>query len=382
MTQEQIVSGWPAGTMYAAAVASPYATQVIEVPIPAPAPGEVLVAPLRVGLCGTDLELLHGTASYVRDGRATYPHIFGHEWVGRVVAVASQGATGAAVGTAAAGGRISVGDRVVGHTMISCGDCRACHSGRRNECGRLREVGLYGQQGAAAEYLRMPARALSVVPEDVTDEAAMLVEPAVTVLEGLQQVRCAPGDRALVIGTGTIGLLAVQLTAGLAGSVDVVGIDDTGLDTARRMGARRAFRPGEASAGHYDIVVEASGAGTAFHEALRTTGVGGRIAAVGVATEAVDGIELGDLVLRGITVRGIRHGLDQYDRVLKLFGDGALTADGMIADVLRLDQVDDAFQLLQDPGRTAPKVALDPSALGNGDDGRALDPRALEQNTV
>ncbi|GAA3083825.1 alcohol dehydrogenase catalytic domain-containing protein [Streptomyces roseofulvus] len=364
-------AGWPTGTMRAAAVASPHTTRLLEMPIPDPAPGEVLVAPLRVGLCGTDLELLHGTATYVRDGRAPYPHVFGHEWVGRVVAVAP-GATGAG----AADARIAVGDRVVGHTMISCGDCRACHRGRRNECGRLREVGLYGQQGAAAQYLRMPAHALSVVPEDVTDEAAMLVEPAVTVLEGLRRAHCAPGDRALVIGTGTIGLLAVQLTAGLAGSVEVVGVDDSGLATARRMGARRTFRPGEAPAGYYDVVVEASGATSAFHEALRTTAVGGRIAAVGVASEAVDGVDLGDLVLRGITVHGIRHGLDQYDRVLKLFGDGALTADGMIAGVLRLDQADEAFRLLQDSGRTAPKVALDPSAPADGEDGSRSEPRA------
>ncbi|MEU1779079.1 alcohol dehydrogenase catalytic domain-containing protein [Streptomyces abikoensis] len=346
---------WPTGTMRAAAVVAPGVTEILELPVPPPAPGEVLIAPLRVGLCGTDLELLHGTASYVRDGRAPYPHVFGHEWVGRVVAPAP--------GRSGTDGRITVGDRVVGHTMISCGDCRACHRGRRNECARLREVGLYGQQGAAAQYLRMPARALSVVPDAVDDAAAALVEPAVTVLEGLDRVRCSPGERVLVIGTGTIGLLAVQLGRRLAGKVDVVGVDAAGLDGAHTMGAHRCFRPGEAPAGHYDVVVEASGAGAAFHEALRTTAVGGRIAAVGVAAEAVDAVHVGDLVLRGITVHGIRHGLDQYDRVLQLFADGALTATGMVAAVLPLDRVTDAFRLLQDPSRTAPKVALDPRAV-------------------
>ncbi|WP_369393224.1 zinc-binding dehydrogenase [Streptomyces sp. CG1] len=355
MTHRPNSDAWPTGTMRAAAVAAPNVTKVLDLPIPAPAPGEVLVEPLRVGLCGTDLELLHGTASYVRDGRAPFPHVFGHEWVGRVAAVAADKERDATR-------RIAVGDRVVGHTMISCGDCRACHRGRRNECGALREVGLYGQQGAAAEYLRMPARALSVVPEDVQDAEAMLVEPAVTVLEGLERVRCVPGDRALVIGTGTIGLLAVQLTARMAGAVDVVGVEDNGLATARRMGARRVFLPGQAPAGHYDVVVEASGAAPAFHDALRCTGVGGRIAAIGVATEPVDGVHVGELVLRGITVHGIRHGLDQYDRVLELFRDKALTADGMIADVVPLERVGDAFALLQDTGRTAPKVALDPRA--------------------
>ncbi|RBM06239.1 zinc-binding dehydrogenase [Streptomyces sp. PT12] len=348
--------GWPTGTMRAAVLTAEHRAEEATLPVPAPAAGEALIAPLLVGLCGTDLELLHGTATYVRDGRAPYPHVFGHEWVGRVVALPPQDAD------APSAGRPVVGDRVVGHTMISCGSCRACHRGRRNECGDLREVGLYGQQGAAAQYLRMPTRALTVVPDEVGDAQAVLVEPTVTVLEGLARTGRSAGDRALVLGTGTIGLLAVQLVARLTGAVDVVGVAENGLRTAAAFGARRLFRPGQAPGGHYDLVVEASGAPEAFHDAVRAAAVGGDIAVVGVAGHLVDGVDVGDLTLRGITVHGVRHGLDHYDRALRLFAEGALTADGMIARRVPLRRVPDAFRLLQDGDRAAPKVTLDLTA--------------------
>ncbi|MFD9795891.1 zinc-binding dehydrogenase [Streptomyces sp. NPDC059070] len=338
---------WPTGTMRAAAVLDHGKAGLIEVPIPAPARGEVLVAPSVVGVCGTDLELLHGTASYFRDGRATHPHVFGHEWVGRVVAVPAEDEPS-----------LRIGDRVVGQTMISCGSCRACQRGRRNECGRLRETGLYGQQGAAAEFVRVPAQTLTVVPAAVDDLAAALVEPAVTVLAGLDRVSCSPGERVLVLGTGTIGLLAVQLARRLAGTVDVVGVDDAGLGAALRLGAEHAFRPGEAAPGGYDVVVEASGSPAALAEALQLADIGGRVAAIGVPTDPLPSVDAGELVLRGVSFTGVRHGLDFYERALRLFAEGVLTAKGMVAEVFPLERVADAFHLLEHGRRAAPKVAL------------------------
>lgn len=337
---------WPSGTMQAAAVRGVNNVGLIKLPIPAPAPGRVLVEPLIVGLCGTDLELMHGTATYLQDGRSALPHVFGHEWVGRIVAVAD-----------GAQPRIKAGDRVVGHTMLACGRCRACQRGRRNDCGRLQEVGLYGQQGAAAQFVSMPESALTRVPDEVDDRAAALVEPAVTVLAGLDRVRLGLGDRALVIGTGTIGLLAVQLAARVAGSVDVVGVEGRGLELARGFGARRTFQPGQAAV-EYDVVIEAAGAASAFAEAVRLADVGGRVCAIGVPATKVPELDAADLVLRGITVVGVRHGLDYYERALGLFADGVLSADGMVTEPYPLGRVADAFAELADGGRSFPKVSL------------------------
>ncbi|MDH6575361.1 alcohol dehydrogenase catalytic domain-containing protein [Kitasatospora sp. MAP5-34] len=331
-------------TMTALRIEAPHRAALARVPVPEPGPDGVLVRTALVGLCGTDLEMLHGTASYLLDGRTCYPVVIGHEWTGTVVRGNAE---------------FAPGERVVGHTMLHCGLCRMCLRGRRALCERLREVGLYGHQGAAAEYVAMPGGSLTRVPDAVPDRAAALVEPAVTVVGGLEQARCRLADRVAVIGTGTIGLLAVQLAARLAGSVDAVGIDPAGLELALRCGAHRALTPEQAEDGGYSLVVEASGAAPAFRRGLDLLEPGGRLAVIGVAGAPAEGFVPGELALRGLEVIGVRHGLDHYDRTLRLFQDGVLDAEPLIATVLQPSDGPGAFELLQS-GRTGPpKILID-----------------------
>jgi 2-desacetyl-2-hydroxyethyl bacteriochlorophyllide A dehydrogenase len=337
---------WPEGRMSAVAITAPGRVELTELPIPKPRPDGVLVRTAYVGLCGTDLELLHGTASYLRDGRARFPLVFGHEWCGRVVAV----------GEDVEG--VAVGDRVVGQTMVFCGLCRMCQRGRRQLCERMVEVGLYGQQGAAAEYIRMPVRSLTVLPDTLQDVSAALIEPAVTVVGGFDKVGCGLEDDVAVVGTGTIGLLAVQLASRMARSVEAIGIDEAGLKLAAACGARRTLRPEEARAGAYSLVIEASGASRAFLRSLELAETGGRVAVIGVANEAVAGLVPGELVLRGVDVFGIRHGLDYYDRTIQLFADGVLDARPLVAAVLPPEQAGRAFELLERGRSGPPKVLL------------------------
>ena len=345
--ESPVTGDWPVGTMRAAAVVGHGEVELLELPVPAPAPGGVLVRVSHVGLCGTDLELLHGNASYLRDGRARLPHVFGHEWTG--VVVASWGTAGEVT---------TPGTRVVGQTMISCGTCVACHRGRRNLCRAMRETGLYGQQGAAAEYVRIPAHALTALPDDVDDHAAALVEPAVTVLAGLAAVGLDRTDTVAVVGSGTIGLLAVQAAVERAGAVDLVGVDPESLDLGRRLGARHAFGPGNAPRRAYSAVVEASGATSGPSTALDLLDLGGRLAAIGVAAEPVDGWDAQRLVLDGLAVLGVRHGLDHYGEAVELFRRGVLDARPLVHSVLPLHRAAEAFALLEKP-RRAPKVLLD-----------------------
>jgi 2-desacetyl-2-hydroxyethyl bacteriochlorophyllide A dehydrogenase len=337
---------WPDGVMTAIQIAAPGRVNLTEIAIPEPGPDGVLVRTSYVGLCGTDLELLHGTSAYLEDGRAAFPLVFGHEWCGRV----------AAVGEAVQG--IAVGDRVVGQTMVPCGQCRMCQRGRRALCERLVEVGLYGLQGAAAEYIRMPARSITVLPDALSDLSAAMIEPAVTVVGGFDRVGCGFADDVAVIGTGTIGLLAVQLAARIARSVDAIGVDPAGLALAAASGALRAMRPEQAERGAYSVVIEASGAPSAFLRALEIAEPGGRVAVIGVANEAVTAMVPGDLVLRGIDVFGIRHGLDYYDRTIQLFEAGVLKAEPLVAAVLPPEDAHRAFALLERGRSGPPKVLL------------------------
>ena len=222
----------------------------------------------------------------------------------------------------------------------------------------MKEVGLYGQQGAAAEFIRPPRP----VPDQGPAGRRRLRRGARGArghgARGLDKVGVFPGERVLVFGTGTMGLLAVQMARRVAGRSTWSTINDAGIGAALRMGAEHAFLPGEARDGEYDVVIEASGAVPALLEALRVADVGGRIAAVGVPSDPLPAVDASELVLRGVTMTGVRHGLDYYERALRLFAEGVLSAKGMIADVFELADVDQAFELLERGRRAAPKVAL------------------------
>ncbi len=325
-------------------------TDLATVPVPAPEPGTVLVRTRHAGICGTDLEILHGTSAFLQDGRLTFPHVFGHEWYGEVAAYAGEPPADAP----------AVGSSVVGRTMVPCGRCARCHAGRAQMCTALRETGLYGLQGGAAEYVRVPVHALTPLPDGLPGAAGALIEPAVSVVEAFERARLRFDDRVAVVGTGTMGLLAVQFAHRQAARVDAVGIDRPGLDLALRCGADAVHHADEAPREEYSLVVEASGAAVAFTGALRMAERGGRVALVGVAREPVSFVP-GELSLKGVDVLGIQHGIAHYDRTVELFERGVLEAEPLVAEVLPAlsgESVSAAFALLEQGRSGPPKVLL------------------------
>ncbi|MEU1285907.1 alcohol dehydrogenase catalytic domain-containing protein [Kitasatospora sp. NPDC005856] len=327
--------------MRAAVIDKPHAASLVETDRPEAGPGEVLVRIAYVGLCGSDLEILHGTSAYLVDGRAAFPHRFGHEWVGTVEEFGT-GVTG-----------LRRGEVVTGSTMIPCQSCRSCASGRRNLCTELREVGLYGWTGAAAEYLVMPRHAL--VPFGPGTERPrpehVLVEPLVTVLEAVDAADPRPGDRILVIGAGTMGSLAAAVLTRYPVTVDIA---EPGTVGHLPPGSyhERFTRTGEAPTG-YDIVVECSGAPGTLNAALDRLRPGGLCLLVGVPAQT-ETVEPGRIALDGIRIVGVRHGVDHYARAVALVDE---VGAGLVDRVVPLDEVAHAFEVLQ-LGRIRPKVVL------------------------
>jgi threonine dehydrogenase-like Zn-dependent dehydrogenase len=248
---------------------------------------DVVVAVSYVGLCGTDLELLHGTSSYLIEGKTSFPHHFGHEWVG----VVQQ--TGAGVHD------LAIGDAVTGSTMIFCQSCTACGSGRRNQCSNLREVGLYEHGGAAAEFLVMPRRALVSLGHVPTEPEHVLIEPLVTVLEAVDAASVSPGDRVLVIGAGTVGSLSVAMLSRYPVTVDV--LEPRSIGHLGPSAIAHSFTNAGALAGPYDVVVEASGGGGALSTAIGALRPGGKCILVGVAAHS-ESIDPGVIALTGISI--------------------------------------------------------------------------------
>lgn len=345
---------WPTGTMRALQFAGPRRLEIADVDIPQPAPGEVLVKVAYVGICGTDVHLLSGSSDYVTGGLTQYPIRFGHEWAGEVLAVATN------VDPAL------VGATVVGEPFLSCGQCRTCRSGRYNLCPYRFEMGVRGDvPGAAAEYFRVPATNVAVVPDGLRPEHALMAEPSVTVLHSFEAGRVQPGERVAVLGSGAIGLLAVQVGVSMGCVVDVIGIDEAGLKAASGLGAAATTRPDDAPSDAYDVVLDATGAAAIAPLLTRVAAVGGRIMEIGIPGRPADGVDLAAFVSKGLTLTGILGGVHLLARALQLIASGAIRPDLLIEGVVPVSQAAEAFARCNAPGRDRPKLVIDMSTVAD-----------------
>jgi threonine dehydrogenase-like Zn-dependent dehydrogenase len=233
--------------MRAFVVTGPGTARVRQVEEPRPGPGEVVVAVERAGICGTDVEFFTGTMAYLHSGEARYPIRLGHEWCGTVDAV------GDGVDPAWRG------RRVTGDTMLGCGHCPRCRSGRQHLCADRYEIGIRGGwPGALAERLPVPVRALHVLPDAVDAALGALVEPGGSALRAVRAAALAPGERLLVAGPGTLGLIAAQMAAAQGVEVHLLGVTPGSLEFARSLGFAHAFTARTLPDTRYDAVVDAS----------------------------------------------------------------------------------------------------------------------------
>src|SRR5919108_6573051 len=194
-----------------------------EVPEPTAGAGEVLVRSRAAGLCRTDIEMMTGVFTDPRWVR--FPLIPGHEWAGTVVTV------GEGVDS------VAVGDRVVSEGFIVCHRCRRCRAGETQWCERIEALG-FTRPGGYAELVAVPERIVHRLPEHVSFDAGVLVEPASVVLRGIEKARPEPGEAVGVIGVGTLGALAIALLALSSPSRMVAyGVREEELELARRLGA-------------------------------------------------------------------------------------------------------------------------------------------------
>ncbi|MCF8571235.1 alcohol dehydrogenase catalytic domain-containing protein [Gordonia sp. HY002] len=197
-------------------------------PVPTPEPEQVLVRSSLVGICGSDTHALAGHHPFLDRDYAP-----GHEAVGTVVAV------GESVSA------LTVGQRVLLKPNVACGKCANCRAGRSNACETLSWIGCDVSRhwsGALAEYFVAPERNVFPVPDHVDDATAVLVECLATPVHAVRIAGDLAGDlagaRVVVLGAGTIGVLAVvaALHAG-ADRVVVTDMDQGKLDRAERVGA-------------------------------------------------------------------------------------------------------------------------------------------------
>jgi 2-desacetyl-2-hydroxyethyl bacteriochlorophyllide A dehydrogenase len=310
-----------------------------------PGAAEVVVRPAFCGLCGTDIELRDGLVdpAFVR-----YPLTLGHEWSGVVEAVGA-GVTG-----------IAPGDRVVAECIIPCGTCGPCRAGATNVCTTYAELG-FTHEGGASEQVAVLARLVHVLSPSVSLLDAALVEPTSVVMRGLEKARPEPGERVLVIGDGTIGLLAAHL-AGLWSPAEIVmlGRRPEQAPLAQAVGATR-FTTDDGVAAGFDFVIEAAGSPAAMTVAVGAARRGGRVLLLGLPPAGCTFELPADLLVNNDLTLAASFGYTSaaWSKVVQLLDSGRIRPGQIVTHRFALRDYAVAFAALAQADGARGKVMLE-----------------------
>lgn len=332
--------------------------RVERVPVPEPGPDEVRVRVVAAGICGSDLHLLDGESPL-----DAYPRTLGHEIAGVVDAV------GAAVIDWKAGARVCI------DFLVSCGECIFCRAGRESLCRSRRGLGAQ-LDGGFAEFVRVPARNLVLVPDGVDLRTAAIATDAVaTPYHAIRtRARPRPGAGVVVIGLGGLGLNALQVLR-LYSAGPVIGVDRDPASRARaaEMGVR-AFAPGDpelvAKARQLgpEIVLDLVGSPETVELAGRIVDRGGRVVVVGLAggeLRLADGMRF---VRDEVEIVGsYAFEREEIRELLEHVAAGRLEVSASITHLVALTDINQAVEMLRSrheaPGRI---LVVEPEALATG----------------
>lgn len=284
------------------AIVKPAAAEGLElrrVPVPVPAPGEVLIKVHKTAICGSDVHIYKWNTWAQQHVRP--PQIIGHEYVGQIAALGA-GVTG-----------LHMGQRVSGEGHITCGRCCNCHSGNIQWCKDHVGVGV-DRDGAFAEYVCIPSRNVIIIDESLPEEVVAFFD-AVGNATHTALMFPLVGEDVLISGAGPIGIIAAGICK-YAGARRVVITDINGyrLELAKKMGAdaavnilhediREIMRKQGLTEG-FDVGLEMSGSGVAFQQMISVMRNGGKISLLGLGDKPIS-MDMNQIITKGLTLQGI-----------------------------------------------------------------------------
>jgi L-iditol 2-dehydrogenase len=294
--------------------------------VPSPGQGELKIRVEASGLCGTDLHIAAGEYPFARPGVT-----LGHEFSGTVVEAGPKV------------GGFEVGHRVVVDPNIPCRVCRYCHDARPHLCENPEALGVT-LDGGLSEFALLPAPQAYRVPENVPPEAAALTEPLACVLHAVDLGGLRPGERALVLGAGPIGILCSMLLVA-AGASEVL-VSEPNLqrrERIRRVGAE-PVDPESVSEAMADKVFECVGRPETMRAAVEAARPGGTVMWVGVAPpDAEVAVKPYDVFRRELTIRGSYTNPYVMDRTLAMLASGLLDWRAIVTHRFPLSDFEEAW---------------------------------------
>lgn len=313
---------------------------------------EVLIEIKRIGVCGSDIHVWHGTHPYTG-----YPIVQGHEVAG-IVAETGKDARG-----------FATSEQVVFMPQVTCGKCYPCRHQQEHICDNLKVMG-FQVNGAAQEFFAVVASKVLKVPDKITLDQAAMIEPAAVAVHALSRYGEVSGKKILVLGAGTIGNLTAQYAKALgAKQVLITDISEYKLKMARACGIEKAMNPHKADPGEgileafgadkADAIFECVGAEETMGQAIENARKGSVIIGVGVFGKKPC-VDLGLMQDRELTLRGtLMYQRKDYERAIELIGRGAIQLERMITQRFPFEEYAEAYRTIDRLKREYLKVMID-----------------------
>ncbi|MBP3901740.1 MAG: alcohol dehydrogenase catalytic domain-containing protein [Blautia sp.] len=323
-----------------------------EVNVPTPGPDQVLVKIKKIGVCGSDIHVYHGTHPYT-----SYPVTQGHEVSGQIVK------TGEYVKD------LKEGQKVTIEPQVFCGRCYPCLHGKYNLCEKLKVMG-FQTTGTASEYFAVDSSKVTPIPEEMTYSEGAMLEPLAVTVHAAKRFPDVKGAKAVVFGCGPIGILLIQsLKAFGAAEILATDISDTRLELAKSLGADytvntmkndyteallAAFGPDKA-----DVAYDCAGSDITMDQAIQNARKGSTIILVAVfgKTAHVDLAKLNDSELDLNTSMMYRH--EDYVDAIRFVKEGKIQLKPLQSAHFAFEDYLKAYEYIDNNREKTMKVLID-----------------------
>lgn len=312
-------------------------------------PTDVLVKVKRVGICGTDMHIYHGT-----NPLATLPRVVGHEVAGEVVAVGKEV------------DKLKKGDHVVIEPISYCGSCYPCRKGRPNVCSNLSVFGVH-EDGGLREYIVLSEKQLHLVNKSLSWDDIVLAEPYTIGAQATWRGNVEKGDSVLIQGAGPIGICILKLAKMKGASVMMTDLNEERLQFAKESGADTVIHAGRedvrtrvkewTNMEGVNIVIDAVCLPSTFELSVDVVSQAGNIVVLGFDERPASIPQL-PITKKEVTITGSRLQTNQFSTIVQYLNEGKLSHNGLITHKFPLSRVQEAFDFIENHPEQVRKAVI------------------------
>lgn len=309
----------------------------------------VLVKIKAAGICGSDVGIYHGT-----NAAATYPRVIGHEMVGEVVETKDNVSS------------VKVGDRVIIDQVTNCGECYACRKGRGNVCANLKVRGVH-IDGGYREYMAVPEQDCYLLPDELSYEDAVMIEPTTVAIQSCARAQLEPDDTLLIMGCGALGNSILKIARLSGAKIIVADVIEEKLQEALTQGAdysihmlkENIYEKAKEYTGGYGPTVSIDAACTkdSLKTLLKVTGNAGRVITMGFSVSPIEVTQF-SITSKELDVRGSRLQNKKFQEAIQLIREGKLDLKDSISHKFYYLDAQKAFDFSDSKDPSIRKIAL------------------------